>query len=50
MIKINFIFGISFPFIISVFNEINIYTNTLIERYLENEDKYRTEQFDNLED
>ena len=50
MVKINFILGISYPFIISVFNEINIYTNTLIERYLENEDKYRTEQFDNLED
>ena len=41
MVKINFILGISYPFIISVFNEINIYTNTLIERYLENEDKYK---------
>ncbi len=50
VIKINFILGISYPFIISVFNEINIYTNTLIERYLENEDNYRSEQIENIED
>ena len=49
-IRINVIFGTSYPFIISEFVELNIYTNTLIEDYFENEDKYRSEQFDDIKE
>ena len=42
-IKINKILGISYPFIISVFFEINNYTNTLIEKYLDNDDYFRND-------
>ena len=51
-VKIDYIFGISYPFIISVFNEINSYINInkLLEDYKENDDKYRAELFDNEED
>ena len=47
-IKINTLLGICYPFIISLFSEINNYTNTIIEDYFENEDKYRSEQFDDI--
>ena len=33
-IKIDLFLGTSYPFIISIFNEINNYTNTLINDYL----------------
>jgi hypothetical protein len=50
IVKINLILGISYPCIIIVFNEINQYTNTLIESYLENEDQYRNEEFEDTND
>ena len=48
-INIDLILGISFPFIIPILKEINIYLNSssLIKKYLENEDKYRSEVKDN---
>ena len=50
IVKINLILGISYPCIIIVFNEINQYTYTLIESYLENEDQYRNEEFEDTND
>ena len=44
LVKIDLILGISYPFIIPILKEINIYLNSsLIENYLENEDNYRRE-------
>ncbi|OUM67355.1 hypothetical protein PIROE2DRAFT_58828 [Piromyces sp. E2] len=45
-VKVNLILGVSYPCIISIFRKINNYTNSLIEKYLENDYKYRYEQFD----
>ena len=50
IVKINLVLGISYPCIIIVFNEINQYIYTLIESYLENEDQYRKEQFEDTKD
>jgi len=43
IVKVDLILGISYPCIISLFNKINVYTNTLIEDYLENENILRRE-------
>ena len=42
-VKINSYFGISYPFIISNFNEINNYVNTILEDYKDNE--YQCDNF-----
>jgi len=49
-IKIDCIFGISYPFIITEFKKVNNYTKTLIKKYLENDNYYRFEQFEEQED
>ena len=47
MVKIDYLFGLSYPFILQIFKEINCYMySSLIDIYLENDDKYRTEQFE----
>ena len=48
-IKIDLILGISYPFIIPILKEINNYLNSsLIENYLENEDNYRLEVYEEI--
>ena len=47
MIKIDRILGISFPSIILIFKEINYYIySSLIEKYLDNEDDFRSQQIE----
>ena len=49
-IKIDCIFGISYPFIITEFKKVKIYTKTLIKEYLENDNSFRSDQFEEIED
>ena len=49
-IKIDLFLGTSYPFIISIFNEINNYTNTLINDYLENENNLRNDDLDDIQE
>ena len=48
--KNRFSLGTSYPFIISIFNEINNYTNTLINDYLENENNLRNDDLDDIQE
>ncbi|ORX57745.1 hypothetical protein BCR36DRAFT_318513 [Piromyces finnis] len=48
VVNVNLILGVSYPCIISVFKIINNYTNSLISKYLENENKYRFQQINEL--
>jgi len=50
IVKIDLILGISYPCIISIFKKINIYTNTIIGVYLENENKIRRNRFKNIDE
>jgi len=49
-VKIDLILGVSYPCIISIFNRINAYTNTLIGYYLENENKLRRNEYNQIND
>ena len=48
-IKIKTILGLSYPFILTTFFEINNYTNTLVEDYYDNDYEYRNEEINEIE-